>query len=123
MFRDRRVTTQLTTQKFRLPLQKPSDCLGVPRPNPVLCMCLVALRKNLEKLSTNLACGMRKLTTCPSEPSTSVRSRESFISSGEVASTRWTGGPDPSMLTDAGALDPSDETCREYQRVVDPMYL
>ena len=42
---------------------------------------------------------------------------------GKEASTRWSGGPDPSMLADAGALDPADETCREYERVVDPKYL
>jgi hypothetical protein len=38
---------------------------------------------------------------------------------GKEASTRWAGGPDPSMLAAAGALDPADETCREYERVVD----
>jgi hypothetical protein len=27
------------------------------------------------------------------------------------------------MLSDAGALDPADETCREYERVVDAKYL
>jgi hypothetical protein len=27
------------------------------------------------------------------------------------------------MLMDAGALDPADETCREYERVVDVNYL
>jgi hypothetical protein len=27
------------------------------------------------------------------------------------------------MMPDAGALDPADETCREYERVVDPKYL
>jgi hypothetical protein len=32
-------------------------------------------------------------------------------------------GPDPSILADAGALDPSDETCREYERLVDAKYL
>jgi hypothetical protein len=42
---------------------------------------------------------------------------------GKEASTRWAGGPDPSMLAAAGALDPTDETCREYERVVDPKYL
>ena len=42
---------------------------------------------------------------------------------GKEASTRWAGGPDPSMLADAGALDPVDETCREYERVVDEKYL
>jgi len=42
---------------------------------------------------------------------------------GKEASTRWAGGPDPSMLADAGALDPADETCREYERVTDPKYL
>jgi hypothetical protein len=38
---------------------------------------------------------------------------------GKEASTRWEGGPDPSMMAGAGALDPADETCREYERVVD----
>jgi hypothetical protein len=33
------------------------------------------------------------------------------------------GGPDPSMLADAGALDSADQTCREYERVVDAKYL
>jgi hypothetical protein len=42
---------------------------------------------------------------------------------GKEASTRWAGGPDPPMLAEAGALDPADETCREYERVVDPKYL
>jgi hypothetical protein len=42
---------------------------------------------------------------------------------GKEASTRWVGGPDPSMMAAAGALDPADETCREYERVVDPKYL
>jgi hypothetical protein len=42
---------------------------------------------------------------------------------GKEASTRWAGGPDPSMLAAAGALDPADETCREYERVVDKKYL
>ena len=42
---------------------------------------------------------------------------------GKEASTRWAGGPDPSMLAEAGALDPADETCREYERVVDTKYL
>jgi len=27
------------------------------------------------------------------------------------------------MMPDAGALDSADETCREYERVVDPKYL
>ena len=42
---------------------------------------------------------------------------------GKEASTRWAGGPDLSMLAEAGALDPVDETFREYERVVDPKYL
>jgi hypothetical protein len=42
---------------------------------------------------------------------------------GKEASTRWAGGPDPSMMADAGSLDPADETCREYERVVDAKYL
>ncbi len=42
---------------------------------------------------------------------------------GKEASKRWAGGPDPSMMADAGALDPADETCREYDRVVDAKYL
>jgi hypothetical protein len=39
------------------------------------------------------------------------------------ASTRWAGGVDLSMMPEAGLLDPADETCREYERVVDPKYL
>ena len=42
---------------------------------------------------------------------------------GKEASTRWASGVDLSMLADAGALDPADETSREYERVVDPKYL
>ena len=42
---------------------------------------------------------------------------------GREASTRWASGPDLSMLAEAGALDPMDETFREYERVVDPKYL
>jgi hypothetical protein len=42
---------------------------------------------------------------------------------GKEASTRWAGVPDPSMLADAGAVDPADETSREYERVVDAKYL
>jgi hypothetical protein len=42
---------------------------------------------------------------------------------GKEASTRWASGPDLSMLVEAGALDPTDETFREYERVVDPKYL
>ena len=42
---------------------------------------------------------------------------------GKEASTRWAGGVDLSMMPDAGALDPVDETFREYERVVDPRYL
>jgi hypothetical protein len=42
---------------------------------------------------------------------------------GKEASTRWASGPDLSMLAEAGALDPTDETFREYERVVDPKYL
>ena len=42
---------------------------------------------------------------------------------GKEASTRWAGGVDLSMLPAAGALDPADETCREYKRVVDEKYL
>jgi hypothetical protein len=42
---------------------------------------------------------------------------------GKEASTRWAGGVDLSMMPDAGSLDPSDETCREYERVVDANYL
>jgi hypothetical protein len=46
-----------------------------------------------------------------------------FHDIGKEASTRWAGGPDLSMLADAGTLDPADETFREYERVVDPKYL
>jgi hypothetical protein len=42
---------------------------------------------------------------------------------GKEASTRWASGPDLSMMAEAGALDPSHETFREYERVVDPKYL
>jgi hypothetical protein len=42
---------------------------------------------------------------------------------GKEASTRWAGGPDLSMMAEAGSLDPTDETFREYERVVDPKYL
>ena len=42
---------------------------------------------------------------------------------GKEASTRWAGGPDLSMMAEAGAIDPADETFREYERVVDPKYL
>jgi len=42
---------------------------------------------------------------------------------GREASTRWAGGPDLSMLAEAGAMDSLDETFREYERVVDPKYL
>jgi hypothetical protein len=40
-----------------------------------------------------------------------------------MASTRWAGGVDLSMMPEAEALDPVDETCREYERVIDPKYL
>jgi hypothetical protein len=36
---------------------------------------------------------------------------------------RWAGGVDLSMMPEAGALDPADEACREYERVVDAEYL
>ena len=36
---------------------------------------------------------------------------------------REPGGPDLSMLAEAGALDPADETFREYERIVDAKYL
>jgi len=42
---------------------------------------------------------------------------------GKEASTRWTGGIDLSMMSEAGTLDSVDETFREYERVVDPKYL
>jgi len=42
---------------------------------------------------------------------------------GKEASKRWASGPDLSMMAKAGALDPADETFREYQRVVDAKYL
>jgi hypothetical protein len=41
---------------------------------------------------------------------------------GKEASTRWTGGPDLSMMAEAGLLDTADETSREYERVVDARY-
>src|SRR5262249_5073619 len=54
---------------------------------------------------------------------TEAHRRREFHFIGKEASTRWAGGPDPSMLTDAGALDPADETCREYEGIVDENYL
>ena len=42
---------------------------------------------------------------------------------GKEASTRWAGGVDLSMMPEAGLLDAADETCREYERVVDAKYL
>ena len=42
---------------------------------------------------------------------------------GREASTRWASGPDLSMMSEAGVLDPMNETSREYERVVDPKYL
>jgi hypothetical protein len=42
---------------------------------------------------------------------------------GKEASTRWAGGVDLSMMPEAGEIDTADETCREYERVVDPQYL
>lgn len=42
---------------------------------------------------------------------------------GKEASTRWASGLDLSMMAEAGAVDPADMTCREYERVVDPKYL
>ena len=42
---------------------------------------------------------------------------------GREASTRWASGPDLSMMSEAGVLDPTNETFREYERVVDPKYL
>jgi hypothetical protein len=42
---------------------------------------------------------------------------------GKEASTRWAGGPELSMMADAGMVDPVDETSREYERIVDAKYL
>jgi hypothetical protein len=42
---------------------------------------------------------------------------------GKEASTRWAGGLDLSMMAEAGAVDPADETFREYERIVDAKYL
>ena len=42
---------------------------------------------------------------------------------GKEASTRWGSGPDLSMMDEAGILDPTHETFREYERIVDPKYL
>lgn len=51
-----------------------------------------------------------------------IRSGE-FHYIGREASTRWASGPNLSMMTDAGVLDPIHETFREYMRVVDDKYL
>jgi len=42
---------------------------------------------------------------------------------GREASTRWASGPDLSMMSEAGVIDPTNETFREYERIVDPRYL
>ena len=42
---------------------------------------------------------------------------------GREASTRWASGPDLPMMTDAGILDPTHETFRECERILDPKYL
>jgi hypothetical protein len=42
---------------------------------------------------------------------------------GREVSTRWASGPDLSMMAEAGVLDPTHETFREYERVVDAKYL
>jgi hypothetical protein len=42
---------------------------------------------------------------------------------GKEASTRWASGPDLSMMAEAGALDPTHQTFREYEIVVDAKYL
>jgi hypothetical protein len=39
---------------------------------------------------------------------------------GKEASTRWASGPDLSMMAEAGVLDSTNKTFREYDRVVDP---
>ena len=42
---------------------------------------------------------------------------------GKEASTRWAGGLDLSMMAEAGIVEPTDDTFREYERVVDQQYL
>ena len=42
---------------------------------------------------------------------------------GKEASTRWASGPEWSMMAEAGSLDATHETFREYERVVDAKYL
>ena len=42
---------------------------------------------------------------------------------GREASTRWGSGPDLSMMAEAGALDATHETFREYERIVDTKYI
>jgi len=42
---------------------------------------------------------------------------------GKEASTRWAGGPDLSMMDEAAELDPTHDTFREYERIVDTKYL
>jgi len=66
--------------------------------------------------------GDRLFLSYPLLPSTVCRRHIAggeFHYIGKETSTRWAGDPDPSMLADAGALDPADETCREYESVVD----
>jgi hypothetical protein len=45
------------------------------------------------------------------------------VSEKRSRAVRWGSGPDLSMLAEAGALDPAEETFRKYERVVDPKYL
>ena len=42
---------------------------------------------------------------------------------GREASTRWGSGPDLSMMSEAGVIDPTNETFREYERIVAPKHL
>jgi hypothetical protein len=42
---------------------------------------------------------------------------------GKEGSTRWAGGLDLSMMAEAGVLDSTHETFREYETIVDPKYL
>jgi len=83
----------------------------------------ISLRTMEEEINHVLSRAESKFCTPSRNPCTSktigllVRRHiiaEEFHFVGKEASTRWAGGVDLSMMPGAGALDPADETCREY---------
>jgi hypothetical protein len=99
----------------------------LPRPRSWL-----SLRTMEEEINHVLSRAESKFCTPSRNPCTSktigllVRRHiiaEEFHFVGKEASTRWAGGVDLSMMSEAGAVDAADETFREYERVVDPKYV